>query len=507
MWQFFAQGSRALHSVLLAMMLLLVACSGGGTSVAEITGSGSRQGDIEAFGSVFIAGERHNTHSADVVINGTRATEAQLQVGMKAELSLRPNRDRVVDRISVNSRLVGQIDEVDLAQRRIFLLGQEVRIDDRTVLHFDEPNALKVDQVVSVFGSEVSGGVLLAGRIEGITANATTAVNEQVFGLVSNISGAELSIGNLAVDISSLASSPAVKTGDRVMVSGLRRRSTNAGRLEADELRIVPLQTLAPDERVLLVGVISQFGEQSGTSPADFLMDGTAVHHIQGTDTIVGGSRAGAQNGSRIAVEGFAVDKGLVRGRVITFIPDVEAEVETQVTAVDVEAGTLTVFGDVTVELGVQSQFIAAADSELRAYSLGDIAVGDRIELRLSRVDLFGSRNQLLSDAELEIARVTAQGNAIANELIVAPLESVDEAKRQIILLGQIVNITDATQFGSHDDEAGFFAGVEVGDVLEVELSNSGGQLAALEVSIDNGELNHNSALEFPSDEDQSEVK
>ena len=497
---------RALPIVSLAM-LLLVGCSGGGNSVAEITGSGSRQGDIEAFGSIFIAGERYDSSVAEITINGNPATEAQLQVGMKAELSLRPynSMHRIIDRLAVNSRLVGQVDHVDLSQRRIYILGQEVRIDDRTVLSFAGPAAFEEGQLVSVFGSEVADGVLLAGRIE---ANSSAmAAKERLLGLVSSVSGSELIIGNLTVDISAVSNGPVVQPGDRVMASGLRNRAVNPNRLAADELRIVPVQAFEPGESVLLVGVISEFDQQSSGSLADFTMDGIGIHHIEGTDTVVGGSRSGAQNGSRVVVEGFATDESrLVRGQVITFIPDVEAEVETLVTAVDAVAGTLTVFGDIEVELGVQSQFIAAPNSERRAYSLTDIMVGDRIELRLARVDLFGSRNQLLSEADLEIARVSAQNSVAANELIVAPLEAANEASRQVVLLGQTVDITDATQFGSDLDEAEFFATAKVGDVVEVELNNSNGQLTALEVSIDGGELDHDSELEFQSGDGLSEA-
>lgn len=480
----------------LVVAIVMVSC-GGGTDVAEITGSGSRQGDIEAFGSVFIAGERYNTDEAVVVFDGSEGSgESELRVGMQAKLTLRPKAHRIIDRMDVSSRLVGVVGSTDLTNNRFFLLGQEVRVDDRTVLDCCEQNGLNAGDTIRVFASEIEDGVLLASLVE-----AVAYVDELVAGTVSAINGADVQVAGLTVDISALSDrSVAVRVGERVRASGQRNLVLSPDRLVATAFDKTELLAIRVGEPVELSGVISHYQSLLKGRVVEFEMDGLPIRHLDGTDMLINKPIDGSQNGDRVVVTGFATDDGFVRAQIIRHISPVEAEVESHITAIDSQANTVTLLGNVTAELGAKSQFIRAPLGGNRAFSFQDLQLGDRVELRVARVDVFGSRDQVLSEAGLEIARVTVLDGEAAesgvNDLMVAPLESSDSATRQIVLLGNLVTLDDNTQFDSHDSEAEFFAAVKNGDVLEVELSNTGAQLLALEISLDNGELSHDSALD-----------
>jgi hypothetical protein len=135
-----------LRATLLAGLVLLAACGGGGGVDTGGTGGAvpsGAAGPITGFGSVFVGGVRFDDSSAEIEdLDGNRRGRDELRLGMTVEIEAGAVSDSggqavaSARRIRVDSEIAGLVAAVDLAGESFTVLGQHVAVDAATV--FDE---------------------------------------------------------------------------------------------------------------------------------------------------------------------------------------------------------------------------------------------------------------------------------------------------------------------------------------------------------------------------------
>jgi len=248
-------GSGFFLRLLAASLLLpwLASCGGGGGDLVAgggIGGTGgtgvTSVGPITALGSIFVNGVKYDTNGAAVLIEGVSAHPDVLQVGMVVRVEGMVNPDGqngLAEVVSFDPDMRGQITGLDAANGMLTLLGQDVLVDEATVI-VDLPfgraggmAGLAVGDFMEVSGLADAGPTFRATRIAWRPAAAETKIRGSVN--PAGGGGAVLFINTLRVDYAGAelqGFGPAGPAGgDYVEVSGAFDRAT--GVLTASRLR------------------------------------------------------------------------------------------------------------------------------------------------------------------------------------------------------------------------------------------------------------------------------
>src|SRR3569832_2097765 len=202
-----------LPATALAIGLALSACySGGGSGAASAGNASTTQGVVTGFGSVFVNGiEYEVAGDTDIQLDGERATESALQVGMLVTLNGTVNPDGktgTAHSIKFADQMKGVVDTNHIAANgvgTITVMGQTVTVTAETVFESKvagiiSPDLIQAGNIVEVSGYASSGGAITATRIE-VKAAAQTAGREiEVKGIVSNLTATTFTLGALTVD-------------------------------------------------------------------------------------------------------------------------------------------------------------------------------------------------------------------------------------------------------------------------------------------------------------------
>ncbi len=152
----------------------------------------------------------------------------------------------------------------------------------------------------------------------------------------------------------------------------------------------------------------------------------------------------------KLEVEGTVNSQGAILAEEIEFEAESEAEMSSFVNAIDVAAGSLTVFQQV-ITTDSKTQFIDEGPEQLQQFSLSNLSVDDLVELKL------GSGSPLLA------TRVERVSN-ISNAEIEGVVESV--ASPAFTILGVLI-----TNISGNNT---FIEQLSVGDFVEVEGTDNG---------------------------------
>lgn len=191
-------------------------CGGGGggtTSAGNTT-----VGVITGFGSVYVNGCEYETDSASISVEGTSASEDDLNVGDVVEVT-GPANCTYADATSIkySDELEGVVDSnsVTTGTGIMVIMGQDVTINDLTI--FDDEtgsvatvNDVATGHVVEISGFSIGTGEIVATRVEvkalSLAAYLATYTDDiDVKGVVTSHNGttSEFKIGNLTVDYGS----------------------------------------------------------------------------------------------------------------------------------------------------------------------------------------------------------------------------------------------------------------------------------------------------------------
>ena len=212
-------------SVALVVFLLLAGCGGGGggydngaipPSSAPAVSTG-----VMTKGSVIVNGVRFEDTAANITIDDTPKTAANLKDGMVVQVLGAVNADGVsgtAQQVEVQIEVRGLVSSVNPAAnpQRFVVLGQTVIVDDLTLYsNLAGFGAITAGTtVVEVHGLRDATGAIRALRVEGSlsslpdgTGMANPLVDE-VRGVVSNLSGSVFNIGSLVVNAAGATIAP-----------------------------------------------------------------------------------------------------------------------------------------------------------------------------------------------------------------------------------------------------------------------------------------------------------
>ena len=465
--------------------LLVLGCGGGGgggssgggnppTGGIDRGGKTVSQGPINGFGSVIVNGVRYSTTGAVITINSRPGVESDLRVGQVVRVQGKVDTNGTTGtatHIDYNAEVEGPVQSIDLAASRLVVLGQTVQVGPAT--SFDDrivPRSLAglaIGDRVEVSGLVAATGVIAATRIERKAASASVEVKGTASGV--DIAARRLRIGQLLVDYSAAqldnfpAGQPA--NGDVLEASG---QLDAAGVLLASRLerRSASLGG-AVNDKAELEGLVTRF-----VSTADFDVAGQRVVATAGT-SYEGGTAANLALNASVEVKGAFDAAGRVVADKIEFRRDSNVEISARVEAVNASAGTITLLG-VTVRTSALTRYEDQSDADVERFSLGDVRVGDWLEVRayLDGTSLVAS---LLERDDPE-SRVEVSGPASS---IVAPNFSV---------AGVAVTTDARTEFRNKDggsiSAATFFAAA-AGQVVKVRGSQVGNAVLAERAELD----------------------
>jgi hypothetical protein len=290
-----------LRSLLAGLLLALAACGGG----VETGGTGSGayvQGPISGFGSVIVAGVRFDDSKANIEDpDGTVRRREDLRLGMLVEVESGPigddgsgGRAATASRVRLASELLGPVTSTNLANARLTVLGQPVRLTPATVVEgvVGGATALQVGDVVEVFGFFAPADGYVATRVE---RRGTAPATYRVRGLARDLDTAArtLRIGLQVFDLSAIGvpaglrndefvrlTVQTVQVGGRWPVASITIESRSAG--DRDEAEVE--------------GLISAF-----TSSAQFSVNGV---RIDASAAAFVDDPAGLAEGVRVKVRG-----------------------------------------------------------------------------------------------------------------------------------------------------------------------------------------------------------
>ena len=173
---------------LLGFLLVSMSCTSGGTG-----GSGSpvvAVGTVTGFGSIVVNGVKFDTTDATIILNGRRGSEADLQLGHVVTVrgTRGPNGTvATAETVAVDNSAEGPIDSIDLATNHLVVLGQIVRIDDRTQFGDTPLSALEIGNIVEVSGFADADGVLRATRVEKTQDVFTPGTEIEIEGIITTL--------------------------------------------------------------------------------------------------------------------------------------------------------------------------------------------------------------------------------------------------------------------------------------------------------------------------------
>lgn len=200
---------------LLLLTPLLATCSSGGEGGTGVTADKPiiTKGAITELGSIVVNNVHYDASpTATITINGNKATDADLKIGMVATIKgtlLAANGRGSADEIIVDDVVIGAVDQTPATNSDTILhvMGQQIEINAATQLIgiTNLPNDLPMDTTVSVSGLIKSDdGLIAATRIEKI--NITQIPNPDTFvylvkGFMSGLKeNKTFEIGGLTVD-------------------------------------------------------------------------------------------------------------------------------------------------------------------------------------------------------------------------------------------------------------------------------------------------------------------
>jgi len=370
-----------------ALLLALGACSSSDSNDKDDTPPPVQTtgvlsvGTITGFGSVYVDGVRYDTSGAEVTMDGTSATEAQLRVGQYVEVKGHAQGEQYhADVIRYHNVLEGPITSIDTAASSFVAMGQTILVSSDTSLGDDiQPASIEGLALGDVV--EVSGVVPLSGPIDATRVDIKPDGGPyEVTGYVADLDSVVhlFLINDLVVDYSAANMedfpSGAPSDGDLVLVKGSTFAPDGDFVATEVELRSDDYLKPSPGDVVEVEGEISDF-----VSATDFYVAGM---HVTTTATTIyeHGTVANLGNDVEVRVKGVVDAANVLVAHKIAFEVENTVRIVAQVQATSPDGGvTLLGFEVATDEF---TRYEDDSVLELREFDFGDIAVGDWLDVR-----------------------------------------------------------------------------------------------------------------------------
>lgn len=370
-----------------AVTTQLVACGGGGTTVAGIDARGTparvsivSKGTITGFGSIVVNGVRYDTDGATIEVDGEPGTESDLKVGQVVVVQGTIEEDgsaAAATSVAFDDLVEGPVTAINNAMNTLTVLGQSVIVDADT--SFDD--SISPPSIDGIFVNdivEVSGFFLADGRISATRIEKELPGGEfEVTGVVSGLTATTFRINNLIVDFgrAQLDNFPngTPENGQLVEAKGNPPLGGN-GELVATRVEFKSGDLPAADgDRAEVEGFITRF-----VSATDFDVEGVSVTTDAST-TFVNGTGADLALNRKVEVEGVVNASGVLVASKIEIKLANFIRIEGQVD--DRSGNQISIFG-VPINTNDLTRFEDKSAQNLDSFGIDDIVVGDYLETR-----------------------------------------------------------------------------------------------------------------------------
>lgn len=370
-----------------AVTTQLVACGGGGTTVAGIDARGTparvsivSKGTITGFGSIVVNGVRYDTDGATIEVDGEPGTESDLKVGQVVVVQGTIEEDgsaAAATSVAFDDLVEGPVTAINNAMNTLTVLGQSVIVDADT--SFDD--SISPPSIDGIFVNdivEVSGFFLADGRISATRIEKELPGGEfEVTGVVSDLTATTFRINNLIVDFggAQLDDFPngTPENGQLVEAKGNPPLGGN-GELVATRVEFKGGDLPAADgDRAEVEGFITRF-----VSATDFDVEGVSVTTDAST-MFVNGTSADLALNRKVEVEGVVNASGVLVASKIEIKLANFIRIEGQVD--DRSGNQISIFG-VPINTNDLTRFEDKSAQNLDSFGIDDIVVGDYLETR-----------------------------------------------------------------------------------------------------------------------------
>lgn len=449
---------------LLAVAMSLASCGGGNSSGKPTFGQvgTTTVGAITGFGSVHVNGIQFRTgNDTQILIDDTPSQERALQVGQIVKVLGSIDQDRLhgdAQLIEMDEAVRGQITAIDSMQSAITVLGQTVLVTadtffDQRIMPADI-STLQVGDFIAVSGVRDAEGAIIASFI-----GPARSGSFEVVGSVSNLdtSLSTFMIGGLVVDYSA-AQLAGFATGmlandDVVEVKGSTLSDAQAlvaTKIESEAFEDAEKGFHDHNHGMSLEGMVTRF-----VSVTDF---DVADQPVTTTDTtrFENGTADSLALDARVEIRGTLDDAGVLVASEVEFSGPPKVKLAGTVDSVGTD--TLTILG-VPVQIDASTMLRDDSSADLPTFSLGDVQVGDFVELV-----------GVVSDATTHtvFASRLQRENPSDSVEVRGPVDAVDT--QSVSVLGITIGTDATTLFEGRDgqptDAAGFFSQVVVGDIV-----------------------------------------
>ncbi len=165
-------------------MLSFAAAQGCGSSTGGgIGGTGIAQGVITDFGSIVVNDLRFDIDSADIVVNGSSGSVADLRPGMVVTVSGTFDEvagTGIAEEIRFDSLLRGAVDSVDSTAGVVTVFGQELSVSTSTVFQGTSLDTLNPGTVIEVSGLADGDGAVVVTRVAAVTDGASATIHGRI---------------------------------------------------------------------------------------------------------------------------------------------------------------------------------------------------------------------------------------------------------------------------------------------------------------------------------------
>jgi hypothetical protein len=370
-----------------AVLAALGSCGGGDDSRDDgvitqrnITASGV----ITSFGSVYVNGMRFTTSAADIEIDGVKATQADLKVGQVVDINgTMQDGSAKADVVRYHHNLEGPVTAID--GLTLVAMGQTVRVSSETSLGDPvtiDPDRLEIEGLALGDVVQVSGLITDDGSIE--ATRVDLRVNEgayDVYGTASGVNpgGKTFFINALLIDYAGANiedfATGAPADGDLVKATGLEFGASGEFIATKVELRYDPEVMPESGDMLNLQGVVTDF-----VSATQFVVAGFPVSTTSST-VYENGNVANLAADVEVCVVGELNDSEVLVATRIRFHIDNSVRMVSAVSAIDVAAERLTVFG-LQVSTDRNTRFEDETAAAIEPFGIGDLHTGDWVDVR-----------------------------------------------------------------------------------------------------------------------------
>ena len=300
------------------LALILASCGGGtgGTGSGGDTPTSAVSIGVMAKGSVIVNGVRFEDTTANISIDDTPKTAADLRDGMVVRVVGSVNADGVTgtaQRVEAQIEVRGSVTAVFPAEnpQRLVVLGQSVIVDDLTVYsNLANFGAIAVSDLIEVHGLRDTTGRIRATRIEANTAQMGDNTVDEIRGVVSGGAAGPnpttFNLGSQAVNASAAVIAPAgasYQNGSVVEVHCSVRPCAPGGVFQASRIEVESAEDSGSQpgsgQRFEAEGLISGFTAH----PGNFFVAGTPVT-TTGSTRFEGGIATDLANDIKVEAEG-----------------------------------------------------------------------------------------------------------------------------------------------------------------------------------------------------------